>query len=144
MPYPLISTLTGYVTYSDMLTPLDGYVLLLIEFPTGYSSASIANQLIPQTIAKRVKVRIQQGAYDQSSRIIQNAYLEPPSTRYTAYFYDNNNVLLGYTNVFTISVSPYTINFPPMPLPGTTLSLSTLTDAQLAALTDEQLATLAN
>lgn len=142
MPYPLISTLTGYVTYSDEETPLDGYVLLLMDFPEGYSSASISDQLVPQVIGSRVKVRIQQGIYDQSSRIIQNAFLEPPGTRYRAYFYDNSNFLLGYTNFFSISVSPYTINFPPMPLPGNVLHLSDLTDEQLAALTDEQLALL--
>ena len=120
MPYPLISTLTGTVTYSNGTTLLDGYVLLLIAYPTGYSSASIANQLVPQPIGDHIKVRIQQGVYDQSARIIQNAYLEPPNTQYVAYFYDNNNIELGHTALFTIATSPYTITVPSLTIPSAT------------------------
>lgn len=124
MAYPLIATLTGTVTYSNS-TLLDGYVLILMAFPTGYTSATIANQLIPQPIGDHVKVRIQQGVYDQSARIYQNAYLEPPNIQYCAYFYDNNNTQLGHTALFTISTSPYTITVPTFAVPTATAVIPT-------------------
>lgn len=117
MAYPLVATLSGTVTYSNGTTLLDGSVLLLVAFPTGYSSASIANQLVPQPIGDHIKVRIQQGQYDQSARIYYSSALEPPNTKYVAYFYDNNNSSLGVTSLFTISSSPFTITVPSFAVP---------------------------
>ncbi len=113
------STLVATV-YTASSTLLDGSVLLLLAFPTGYSSATIANQLIPQPIGDHVKVRIQQGVYDQSARIYYNSCLEPPNTQYVAYFYDNNDIELGHTSLFTISSSPYTITVPLIIAPAAT------------------------
>ncbi len=124
MPYPLISTLSGTVTYSNT-TLFDGWAVLLIAYPDGYTSASIANQLVPQTVAQYVRVRVQQGVYDQSARIIQNSCLEPPNTQYAAYYYDNNNVNLGHTGLFTVSSSPYTITQPTLTSPAATAIIPT-------------------
>jgi len=125
MAYPAFSTLSGTVTYSDGTTLLDGYVLLLIAYPTGYTSASIADQLVPQAIGDHIKVRIQQGVYDQSARIYQNSSLEPPNTKYVAYFYNNNDTQLGVTALFTISASPYSITVPSFAAPTATVSVPT-------------------
>ncbi len=125
MAYPAIATLTGTVTYSNGTTPLDGYIILLLAFPTGYTSASIANQLIPQPIGDHIKVRVQQGVYDQSARIYQNASIEPPNTQYVAYYYDNNDTQLGHTALFTIATSPYTITVPSFIVPSATAVVPT-------------------
>lgn len=125
MAYPLIATLTGTVKYSDAVTLFDGWVLLLLAYPTGYTSASVANQLIPQRVADRAKCRIQQGVYDQSCRIIYNSALEPPNTKYVAYFYDNNDTQLGVTALFTVGASPFTITVPSMTAPVATVVVPT-------------------
>ncbi len=125
MAYPLVSTLTGTVTYNDNVTLLDGYVLLLLALPVGYTYSTIANQLIPQPIGNHIKVRIQQGAYDQSARIYQNVGIEPPNSQYVAYFYDNNDTQLGHTALFTIATSPYTIAVPSFAVPTATVIIPT-------------------
>ena len=81
MAAPDKCTLTGKVTYSDG-TLFDGNVLLLIALPAGYSTASVSNQLIVQDIGDHVKVRVQQGVYDASAKIYQNASIQPPNTKY--------------------------------------------------------------
>ena len=120
MPYPTISTLSGTVTWSDG-SLFDGYLLLIIAFPVGYSSASIKNQLVVQPIGDHIKVRIIQGVYDQAARIYQNLFLEPPNTQYVAYYFDNNDKELGHTGLFTIATSPYTITQPTLALPAATI-----------------------
>ena len=119
MPYPMVASLAGTVKYSNG-TLFDGYVLLLIAPPPGYTSASIMNQLIVQPICDHVKVRIQQGVYDQSARIYYTSYLEPPNCQYVAYFYDNNDIQLGHTALFTVTANPYTITVPALTIPSAT------------------------
>ena len=127
MAYPAYSSLTGTVTYSNG-TPIDGYALWLITYPAAYvpKQATIANQLVPQPICDHAKVRIQQGVYDQSARIYQNASIEPPNTKYTVYFYDNNDVQLGFTSTpFVVATSPYTLNFTSPTIPTAPTSPAT-------------------
>ncbi len=119
MAYPTVATLAGLVTYSNA-TPIDGYALILVAYPQTYTPTqiSIANQLIPQRIGDRIKVRIQQGQWDGSARIIFNSSLEPPNTKYACYFYDNDDVLLGnVSTLFTVNTSPYTINWSTATIP---------------------------
>jgi len=117
MSIPNSASLAGTVLYNDGITPFDGWVLLMLAYPTGYSFATVANQLIPQRLGDRVKVRIQKGVYDQSARVYFNSSLEPPGTKYAAFFYDNNDSQLGNTGLFTVSTSPYTITVPSLALP---------------------------
>jgi hypothetical protein len=109
----LTTSLTGTVAYLDG-TLFDGWGVFLEAFPTGYSYATINNQLIPQKIGDRFRVRIKHGVYDGSTRVYQNNSLQPPNTQYVAYFYDNEDQLMGSTGLFTVSVTPFSISVPPM------------------------------
>lgn len=125
MAYPSFATLTGTVTYSDGVTLFDGWVLLLLAFPSGYTYATVGDQLVPQQVGDHIRVRIQNGVYDGSARIYFNTSIQPPSTKYVAYFYDNENTQLGVTALFTVSSSPYTISVPSMTKPSATAVVPT-------------------
>lgn len=120
MAYPLVSTLSGVVKYNDGTTLFDGWVLLLLAYPIGYTQATVGNQLWPQPIGDHIQVRIQNGVYDQTVRIYQNQSIQPPQTQYAAYYYDNEGVNLGHTGLFVINSSPYTITYPSMSVPVAT------------------------
>lgn len=115
MAIPTVATLAGpLVKYSDGVTLFDGWVVLILAYPSGYTSATIANQLIPQIIGDRFRVRIQQGVYDTSARVYYNTSLEPPNTKYAAYFFDNSGAQTGVTALFTVNASPFAITVPSM------------------------------
>jgi hypothetical protein len=99
------------VTYADT-TPFDGWCLLLIAVPTGYTYATVNNQLVPQRIGDHIQVRVQKGVYDQSFRGYQTASLQPPNTRYYPLFYDNQGVALttSATALVAINTGTYTLN----------------------------------
>lgn len=125
MANPSVATLAGTVKYSDGTTLFDGWVLLLMAYPTGYTFATVANQLYPQKLADRLQVRIQQGVYDTSAKVYYNASMEPPNTKYVAYFYDNAGVQQGVTALFTVNSNPFTIAVPSMTVTVATVVVPT-------------------
>ena len=125
MAYPLVATLAGTVKYNDGVTLFDGWVLLLMAYPTGYTYATVANQLYPQRVADRLLVRIQQGVYDQSVRVYYTTSLDPPNCKYVGYFYDSNNASLGNTGLFSVTSSPITLSVPSMTVPVAPVSVPT-------------------
>ena len=109
MAYPAISTVNGTVTYSDT-TPFDGWLLLSLTFPAGYTTATIGNQLVPQKIGNLVQVRIQNGVYDPATHVYQSASIQPPDTQYTPKWYTNDMQLLATGSPVTVSATPLTLN----------------------------------
>lgn len=117
MAVPQTAALAGpLVKYSDGVTLFDGWAVLSLNFPTGHSFATISNQLVPQRVGDKFRVRIEQGVYDQSVRVYQSTSLQPPNTQYSALFYDSEDVLLGATGLFSVTANPFTVPAPVLEL----------------------------
>lgn len=120
--YATVATSVNPVTWSSG-TNFDGYVLILLAMPTGYStqSAFIQGQNPVMPIAKRWRFWISDGNIDQGSTIPYSVSIEPPNTAYAVYWYDlNDNLIAGPTSLVTIGASPYVLTVPTLTAPAST------------------------
>ena len=102
----------------------NGYALLALCPPTSSGTnwptlGQVANN--PQTrLPLWVRVPIINGRYDNAIKIIFNEDIDPPNTRYAAYFYDLSNQRVapaGTPTMFEIDADPYTLTPPTLTAP---------------------------
>lgn len=99
--------------WSDNSTKFDGWALFVLQYPTGYTFATVANQNPPQRIAGRFRVNIINGVPDNSVRVDYTTSLEPPNCMYAVWWYDGADVSIyaptASTELFSVTASPVTL-----------------------------------
>lgn len=124
--YPQTALLSGTVTWSDG-TLFDGYVLLALGLPSNgdgvWPTAMIGGKYPATRIPVWTVVPIIRGVFSPNTSIFFNSSIDPPGTKYGAYWYDINwRLLFPAVGVpatgFTISVNPYAISIPTLTVPS--------------------------
>ena len=119
MSTPLRARLAGTVLWSTGET-FDGYALILLALPGTHAAVSMDGTFPRSRIPTNTIVPIQDGAYNQNTWLYFNADIEPPNTKYAAYFYDLNWVRIapsGTADLFTITANPHTLTAPTLTAP---------------------------
>ena len=106
MAEPRKAQLTGTVSWSNG-EAFSGFVLIGIALPSSgdysYARVSLQNQYPPQRLPLWYRIPIVGGQYDSSARIYYTEDIEPPNTRYAAWFYDvHNRQIAGPTALFPL------------------------------------------
>lgn len=136
---PNTAKLTGSVTWSDG-SPFDGWLLLGLVLPENADGQWPTTVLNGATIQQRLplwaKIPITAGAFDSQTSILYNTSVEPPASRYVAYWYDKNHRrIFPATGVpptpFTISANPYAIALPTLTAPSNSATLPVPTETTL-------------
>jgi hypothetical protein len=118
MALPRTALLSGTVSWSNG-DLFDGYVLLALSLPSGYTYASPIGSWPNSTLPQFVRIPITAGAFSQQVAVFWNEDLEPPNCRYCAYWYDAQDTLLsGPSAIFDIGASPYAITIPTLTVPA--------------------------
>jgi hypothetical protein len=121
------ATLTGSPAWSNG-SPFNGYVLLITVMP-GATSFPHAYTTSGQKVRlpDRIKVPVVNGVFNQQTKIPYNAALEPPNTKYAAFWYDLRDVqqaLPGSSaDFFSVTTATHAITIPTLTAPsaGTTV-----------------------
>jgi hypothetical protein len=126
---PRNSMLTGNVYWSDGST-FTGFVAIGTAPPTSsgnaYTGIYLNNLYPPLKLPTWYRIGILQGAYDTVARIYYNADLNPPNTRYVAYFYDiHKNLVGGPTSLFAVTTDSTTITVPTLTKPSVPTAIPT-------------------
>lgn len=123
MAEPRKASLSGTVSWSsgELFT---GFTLIGVALPTSgdytYSRLALQNVYPPQRLPLWYRIPITNGQYDGTARIYWNIDLEPPNTRYVAWFYDvHNRQIGGPTAAFEVASESYTITVPTLTVPTT-------------------------
>lgn len=103
-------------------TLFNGYVLLIMTPPnTGgatWTRVSLKDCRPKLRVPTRVKVPIREGVYDPDTRVWQTTSIVPPNAKYSAFFYDDNDVLIAIGSaLFTVTADPYTLAPPTLTAP---------------------------
>jgi len=113
------------VTWSDG-SLFNGYILFGIALPTDVSGAQWAEVKLlgtRQRLPVWTVLPIVEGQLDQITTLFLTTQLDPPNTRYTAYWFDNTDKLIyPYPSgtkaaAFSIASNPYTITQPTLAAP---------------------------
>lgn len=103
----------GIVFWSDGVTKFDGFAVFVLALPSGYTTATVANQYPPQQIAQRFRCGIVNGVPDSAVRINYNSSLNPPGTKYEVVWYDGEDQQIylpgSAGELFTVTASPVTL-----------------------------------
>lgn len=106
----------------------DGYVLLIMAMPTGYSQPQIQGTL-PGSIPTRIRLPIVDGTIDGSVTAYYTSTLNPPNCLYGAFWYDNQDTLLSSpadsSALFSITTSPVTLTVPTLTAPAASTTVPT-------------------
>lgn len=123
---PQTAHITGNVSWSNG-TAFDGYLLLGLGLPSdtngAWPSLSIGMGKYPTLrLPLWTVVPISQGAFDQATSVFFNSSIDPPGSKYGAYWYDINwRLIYPATNVaatpFVISTNLYAITVPTLTIP---------------------------
>lgn len=126
MAEPRSAVLTGTVYWSDSATLFNGYVAIALGLPTNaagtFPAVYLGSGLREATIPQWTRVRVTDGVFDQEAKLYFNADINPPSTRYFAYWYAYPKYRLFPAvgvepAAFTITTTPYSITIPTLTLP---------------------------
>lgn len=105
------------VTWSDG-TPFDGYVLLSVVPPSGYSQQGKSSFFPIQKLPGAIKVPIRNGVINNTTKIPWTNAYDPPGCAYLATWYDPfDNVISGPIGPFTVTADPYTVSVPTLTTP---------------------------
>lgn len=109
------------VTWDDG-SALTGFLLVGLVLPTGYQMAYYAATYPNVAIPTFLKVPINNGSFHAAESICYNADLEPPNSRYVAWYYDSTGQqIAGPTSLFTVSTG--TCTPPSLTLPAPAVGL---------------------
>jgi hypothetical protein len=112
------STLTSAATIQWQSGDTFNGWLLLIAVPPNFSGVQYPNIALRNSspkliVPQRVKVAIQDGVLDSSSKVWQTSSLVPTRILYSSWFYDDTNQLIATgTALFSITTDPFTISIP--------------------------------
>jgi hypothetical protein len=125
MATPRTATLSGTPVWSNG-NLFDGYVLLGIALPSGYSYACPIGSWPNAQVPTFTKVPITAGVFNASVMAYYNADLEPPNCRYAAHWYDAQDTLVsGPSAIFDITASPHAITLPTLTAPSASITAAT-------------------
>lgn len=118
---------TSRVEWSDG-SPFNGFLLVGLALPTvsGYTYARtfLGNTGKPQRIPLWTKIPIDTGVYDNAAKVFFNADLDPPNTRYSAWWYDHNNrQVAGPASLFEVTTDPHVLATPTLTVPSVPITL---------------------
>lgn len=105
-------------------TLFNGWLLLIASPPnisgTKFNSISLRDSSPKLKIPTRARIPIREGVLDQNCKIFQTSSLVPTNVVYSAWWYDDNGVLIATgASLFTITADPYTIAVPTLADPTT-------------------------
>lgn len=136
---PQVAHLTGSVTWSDGST-FDGWLLLGLVLPENadgqWPTTVIAGATMPQRLPIWTKIPIRAGAIDGQTTVLFNTSVEPPNSRYVAYWYDRNHrrifpAVATPPTPFSITTTPYAISLPTLTVPSNSSTLPTPSETTL-------------
>lgn len=126
--FPSVNPSTATLTSSSPIkwvggTLFDGFVMLGLCVPSGttgaWPSLSIGQGKYPsQKLPIWTVVPIVQGVLDPSAKLFFNSAIDPPGSKYAAYWLDSTKRRLypsGEGTLFTIETSPYNLTVPALP-----------------------------
>jgi len=106
------------VTWDDG-SALTGFLLVGLVLPTGYQRAFYAATYPNVPIPTFLKVPINNGSFHNAESICYNADLEPPNSRYIAWYYDSTGQqIAGPTALFSVSTATCTPPSLTLPTPA--------------------------
>lgn len=113
----------GPVLWSDG-SKFNGFVLIALALPKDggfeYAQVVVSNDYPAQRLPQFQRIAIAEGLYDGNGRLIFTADMQPPNTRYCAYYYDSTGRLIaGPTALFAVTSSPVTLVAPTLTAPVT-------------------------
>src|SRR5687767_13137280 len=94
MPAPNIATISQTTINWSNDTPFNGYIVMVLAFPSGYTHATLANQNPTQRIGDHIKVKITNGIPDGTVRVPYTTSLLPPGCKWTFWWYDATGTLI--------------------------------------------------
>lgn len=121
MADPQISTLAtspAAVVWSNGAL-FDGFVLLTLTLPTGYTQHFLKNSSVALPIPRYTRVPVVAGGIDTSTGLYYNSDINPPGTQYSATFYDTAGNLIASVSGgnFSISALVTTLTVPVLTVP---------------------------
>lgn len=128
MASPRTATITtsSPIAWSDS-TLFDGFLLVGIALPTlnavQYSTVALDAASPPVRLPQWFYLSIKQGVIDPYTKLYFSADIDPPNTKYAAYFYDVTRTRIapsGAATLFQITSTPYTITVPTLTAPTAT------------------------
>lgn len=106
------------VTWDDG-SALTGFLLIGLVLPTGYQLGYYAATYPNVPIPTFLKVPINNGSFHTAESICYNADIEPPNTRYVAWYYDSTGQqIAGPSSLFTVSTATCTPPSLTLPTPA--------------------------
>ena len=123
---------TADIAWSDG-SKFNGYALVMIVLPelgTGnYPEAALAAEFPKINIPVRFQIPIRDGVYRVDTKLLFNTGIEPPATKYVAYFLDiNDAVIAGPTSLFTVTADPHTLDSSTLTIPTAETDVPTISD----------------
>jgi len=113
---------TGTVKWSNA-SAFDGHLLLGLAPPEGVSRLFLNGEFPPRELPQWVRIPIEKGVIHDISKVLFNSEIEPPNSKYCAFWYDLGHLLLsGPSSLFTIEADPYTITVPTLTIPAASVS----------------------
>lgn len=114
----------------------DGFVLIGLAKPSnaeGDYTVSLDGSAMRQRIPEWSKIKIVDGVFDSSAKLYWTADIEPPNTRYAAWFYANPRKRVAPLNptapsLFSVAVTEYAITIPTLPAPTAPVTSPTPSD----------------
>jgi len=90
----------------------DGFILVGLVPPTNvtdWAEIGISGYYPPQRVPVFARVPIVDGKFDSTAGLFFNADLEPPNTRYVAWYYDiTRRQIAGPSSQFQVTADPFT------------------------------------
>ena len=121
-----LTTSTGTVLWDDGST-FDGFILVGLALPTlsgtAYTTVALDDASPPVRIPAWTYITIRAGVIDVNTKLYWSADIEPPNTKYAAYFYDVTRTRIaptGAATLFQIAQDPYIITVPTLTAPTAT------------------------
>ena len=129
MATPRVASLipdTGTVLWSSGET-FDGFILVGLALPTGsggaYTTVALDDASPPVRLPQWTYISITAGVINPYTKLYWSADIEPPNTKYAAYFYDATRTRIaptGAATLFQITQDPYVITVPTLTAPTAT------------------------
>lgn len=109
----------------------DGYIALLLALPefsgTPTVTMNAGDSLSVQVIPTRIMIPINGGVIDNSTRVLLNPDMQPPNSKYVAYWLDPQlRTVATDSALFSITDTTYTISVPTLTSPAATIVVPVL------------------
>jgi len=121
-----LTTSTGTVNWASGET-FDGFILVGLALPTfnstAYTTVALDDASPPVRLPQWTYVTVKAGVIDPYTKLYWTADINPPSTKYAAYFYDVTRTRIApltAATLFEITSDPCTLTVPTLTTPVAT------------------------